>query len=41
MWRSRRGLPVLTDSVCLVPSPVTTELSWTGTSYLEVKGIYY
>lgn len=31
----------LTDSICLVPSPVATELSWTGTSFLEVKGIYY
>lgn len=29
------------DSICLVPSPVATELSWSGTSFLEVKGIYY
>lgn len=36
-----RGLPVLTESICLVSPPVAAEPSWTGTSFLEVKGVYY
>lgn len=40
MWKSDEGI-ASADRICLVPPLVAAEPSWTGTSFLEVKGVYY